>query len=118
MSASKFIKLNTSTETPTLGLAKEAHHCQFQHAMRAGSKESTKERSSFLISFIRIIKVFQQLYPLTGFFSHPSVLSTLKVLGPCFRGGDEMADVAHEWSEGFEIQLKQLKLQPKLHGND
>ncbi|KAJ3715932.1 hypothetical protein DFJ43DRAFT_1141982 [Lentinula guzmanii] len=37
-----------------------------------------------------------------------------QLLGPCFRGGNEMADVAHEWSECFEIQSKQ----PKLRGND
>ncbi|KAJ3791383.1 hypothetical protein GGU11DRAFT_751914 [Lentinula aff. detonsa] len=29
-----------------------------------------------------------------------------------------MADVTHEWSEGFEIRLKQPKLRPKLRGND
>ncbi|KAJ3728203.1 hypothetical protein DFJ43DRAFT_1140037 [Lentinula guzmanii] len=29
-----------------------------------------------------------------------------------------MADVAHEWSEGFEIQSKQPKLRPELRGND
>ncbi|KAJ3794424.1 hypothetical protein GGU11DRAFT_879859, partial [Lentinula aff. detonsa] len=38
--------------------------------------------------------------------------------GPCFRGGNEMADVAHEWSKGFEIQSKQPKLRPELRGND
>ncbi|KAJ3978368.1 hypothetical protein F5890DRAFT_1560467 [Lentinula detonsa] len=46
-------------------------------------------------------------------YSHDSL-----VLGPCFRGGNEMADVAHEWSEGFEIQSKQPKLRPELRGND
>ncbi|KAJ3780494.1 hypothetical protein GGU10DRAFT_437847 [Lentinula aff. detonsa] len=42
----------------------------------------------------------------------------LWLLGPCFRGGNERADVAHEWSEGFEIQSKQPKLRPELRGND
>ncbi|KAJ3780127.1 hypothetical protein GGU10DRAFT_337429 [Lentinula aff. detonsa] len=30
-------------------------------------------------------------------------LPFLLLLGLCFQGGDEMAEVAHEWSEGFRI---------------
>ncbi|KAJ3779857.1 hypothetical protein GGU10DRAFT_438011 [Lentinula aff. detonsa] len=45
-------------------------------------------------------------------------VNLIRSKGPCFRGGNEMADVAHEWSKGFEIQSKQPKLRPELRGND